>query len=222
MVSARSWRRWAVVAVVVGLCGFPIPAAASHLVLLWGDNNHDERGVIIERREASEARFTEIATIGADLPFFVDAAVNIGSDYCYRLRSFNTTYISEYTPVLCATAPADGSTVMTVGVNHPALRASDTLDLSVSAVSGAIASPVDAYVIVQGGGTMFSLQLDGRLVPGIVPLAQGIVLPSASGGFRFPLATAPRGQYTWVAFAAEPGTLSPVAPMSAAPFTVLP
>jgi hypothetical protein len=93
---------------------------------------------------------------------------------------------------------------------------------TVHAVGGIVPAPIDAYVVVQAGGAIFSLQLDGRLVPGLVPLARGVVVPTGSAPFAFPLAGAPPGDYTWIAGVTAPGTLSLMAPLSTTPFTIVP
>ena len=69
---------------------------------------------------------------------------------------------------------------------------------TVQAVGGVVTQPIDAYVVVQTGGGLLSLQLDGRLVPGLVPIARNIVLPTVAAPFAFPLAGAPPGTYTVV------------------------
>jgi hypothetical protein len=81
---------------------------------------------------------------------------------------------------------------------------------------------VDVYVVVQAGGAMLSLQLDGRLVPGLVPLARGIVLPTIDAPFAFPLAGAPPGAYTWLAAVTSPGSMTMAAPVASTPFTITP
>lgn len=69
---------------------------------------------------------------------------------------------------------------------------------------------------------MLSLQLDGRLVPGLVPLVRGIILPTIDAPFAFPLAGAPPGDYTWLAAVTSTGTLTMAAPVASTPFTITP
>jgi hypothetical protein len=68
----------------------------------------------------------------------------------------------------------------------------------------------------------FSLQLDGRLVPGLVPLARGVILPTGSASFSYPLVGAPPGTYAWIAGVAAAGTLSLASPLVSAPLTIVP
>jgi hypothetical protein len=89
-------------------------------------------------------------------------------------------------------------------------------------VGGVVPGAVDAYVVVQAGAALLSLQLDGRLVPGLVPIARNIALPTVAAPFAFPLAGAPPGSYTWLAGVTTPGTLTLVAPIASTPFTITP
>jgi len=92
----------------------------------------------------------------------------------------------------------------------------------VQATAGLVATPVDAYVVVQTGGVHLSLQLDGRCVPGIVPLARGVVVPTIAVPFAFPLASVPPGNYVWLTAVTVPGTRSLAAPIVTTPFTGVP
>jgi hypothetical protein len=109
-----------------------------------------------------------------------------------------------------------------VVVNQAALRRSDTLVVEVRAVAGVVSTPVDAYVVVQAAGSHYSLQLDGRLVPGLVPIARHVVVPSATLAFAFPLADAPLGHHAWHAAVTVPGTLTPMAPIATTAFSIVP
>jgi hypothetical protein len=59
-------------------------------------------------------------------------------------------------------------------------------------------------------------------VPGLVPLARNVVLPTASGDFQFPLTGAPPGTYPFIAAVTAPGTLSLAAPLATTTLTILP
>lgn len=111
---------------------------------------------------------------------------------------------------------------LAVTLNQTTFRPGDTLIATVRAVGGVVASPVDAYVVVQAGGAWLSLQLDGRLVPGLVPIARRVVLPSVDVPFAFPLAGVPPGSFAWVAGLTLPGSLSLVAPLQTTPFAIVP
>lgn len=111
---------------------------------------------------------------------------------------------------------------LAVSLNGSTFTRNDTLVATVRATAGLVAAPVDAYVVVQAGGSFLSLQLDGRLVPGLVPLARGVVVPTAAVSFAYPLAGVPPGAYAWIAAVTAPGTLTPLSPLVTAPFTISP
>lgn len=121
---------------------------------------------------------------------------------------------------LGATAPSPAP--LSVTVNQATFRQSDTLVATVRGVGGVLPTPVDAYVVLQAGGAWLSLQLDGRLVSGVVPIARNVVIPSGSMSFAFPLAAAPFGSYTWLAGVTLPGALTLVAPLQTTPFSIVP
>ncbi|MCC6991808.1 MAG: hypothetical protein IT181_22590 [Acidobacteria bacterium] len=118
-------------------------------------------------------------------------------------------------------APA-GPPPLAVTLPKTSYTAAETLVVTVQVTSGVITTPGDAYVVVQAGGVYLSLQLDGRLVPGIVPLARNVVLPTAAATFSFPLAGVPAGSYAWHAGVTTPGTAALAAPLVTAPFTIGP
>ena len=110
-----------------------------------------------------------------------------------------------YTNEVCGTATGVSTSPISVTLNQATFSSTDTLVATVTAAGGVIATPVDAYVVVEvGGGAFLSLQLDGRLVPGLVPIARNIMLPSVSMPFAFPLAGVPPGWYRWLAAVTYP------------------
>ena len=90
---------------------------------------------------------------------------------------------------------------------------------------GALTAPVDAYIVVgTPDGQLLSLQLDGRLLPGLVPIGRNFV-PFAFNGPVFQLnlpAGAPAGAYVFYAALASPGTLNLLTPIATAVLTVSP
>jgi hypothetical protein len=204
----------------------PVSAQTAQLVLSWSDNASDEDGFLVERRPDAGG-FAQVGAVGPNVVTFLDAGVVAGNTYCYRVRAFNGAGASAYTNEVCGT-PTGGSTPpstspVTVTLNKTTYSTSETLVATVTAVGGVIPTPVDAYVVVEVPGAGFlSLQLDGRLVPGLVPIARNVVLPSVSLPFAFPLAGAPPGSYQWLAAATSPGTLSLASPLASTPFTIVP
>ena len=200
----------------------PQAAQAAQLGLSWTDNATDETGYLVERRAGASAVFAQIASLPANATAYLDPALPAGSAYCYRVRAFNAIGPSAYTNEGCGTAGGAATVPLSVSLNQTSFTRSQTLVATVNAVGGQITTPIDAYVVVQAGGLLLSLQIDGRLVPGLVPIARGIVLPTVSAPFTFPLAGAPPGNYQWLAAVTAPGTLSVVSPIATTPFTVVP
>ena len=57
--------------------------------LQWSDNADNEVGFRIERRSLGETEFRTIATVPADVTFYVDPELPVGGGYCYRVIAFN-------------------------------------------------------------------------------------------------------------------------------------
>ena len=198
-------------------------AQAAQLGLSWSDNSVDEDGFLVERREGSAGAFAQIVLLGPNVAAYLDSSIAAGGSYCYRVRAFNSVGMSPYTNEACGTATGSQSVPLSVSLNKATFSRGETLVSTVNAVGGLINTPVDAYVVVDtGGGGFLSLQLDGRLVPGLVPIARGLVLPTVSAPFAFPLAGAPPGAYTWMAAVTTPGTLTLVSPVASTPFMIVP
>lgn len=201
--------------------GLPASAHSAEFFVAWTDNAPDEDGFLVERRDATSG-YRQIASLEANTAAYLDATVLPGRGYCYRVRAFNRAGPSPYTNELCGLAVATTERSLTVTVNQPTYRQSETMVATLHATSGVVPSPVDVYVVLQSGGGITSLQIDGRLVPGLVPLVRNIAVPDGEVSFGFPMAATPPGAYTWITGVASPGTLSLMAPLSSTPFTVVP
>lgn len=210
------------VLLAVALAGPATVANAAPLALAWTDNSGDEEGFVVERRTSGSPAFQQVALLGPGAAGFLDAGVAPGQSYCYRVRAFNAAGASLYTNEACGAAAGAPSLPLSVTLNQASFTRADTMVATVQAAGGVVTQPIDAYVVVQTGGGLLSLQLDGRLVPGLVPIARNIVLPTVAAPFAFPLAGAPPGAYTWLAGVTVPGTLALVAPIASTPFTITP
>ncbi len=219
----NSWKTClAALLLVCGAATVPASAQAAQLALAWSDNSSDEDGFLVERRGATPGSFAQIAAVGPNAVAFFDSSVVAGAGYCYRVRAFNSIGPSAYTNEACGTATAAAASPLSVGLSKSTYSRSETLIATVNAVGGLVATPIDAYVLLQAGAAVFSLQLDGQLLPGLVPIARNIVLSSVSVPFGFPLAVAPPGAYVWVAAVTSPGSLTLVSPIASTPFTIVP
>jgi predicted phage tail protein len=89
-------------------CGLILaaPVEAASNLLTWTDNASNEANFKVERTTAADvpacataSGFTQIATTGANIVTFTDAAVAEGITYCYRVRASNAAGDSGYTNV---------------------------------------------------------------------------------------------------------------------------
>jgi hypothetical protein len=89
---------------------------------------------------------------------------------------------------------------------------------------GTAPGQVDAYVVQQDpAGGYQSLQLDGRLVPGIAPLVTSVTpVPITAEVYRAAIGggTAP-GPYVWLSALTQPGTATLVGPIQQASYVVI-
>ena len=205
---------------MAGLLLFAMPASAGVVAISWTDYSVDEEGFTIERRVEHSPTFVTVATQPENTIAYLDRGVPSGAVYCYRVRAFNAMGPSAYTNESCSTAMAEVSPVR-VTLDQPSYRTNQTMVATVR-VTQDFVTPVDTYVVMQGPGGLMSLQLDGRLVPGLVPIARNVVLPTIDVPFGVPLVGAPPGAYVWMAGVTSPGTLSIVSPIANTPFTVTP
>ncbi len=64
--------------------------------LTWDDNSSDELGFKIERRFDDEARYIQVATVGANVTAYEDTGLEAGQAYTYRVRAYNEAADSDY------------------------------------------------------------------------------------------------------------------------------
>ena len=86
----------------------PVAASAASNVLTWIDNSDNETAFHIERKVeacAGLGTFAEIATTGANIVTFTDAAISEGLTYCYRVAASNAAGQSAYSNTADRTVP---------------------------------------------------------------------------------------------------------------------
>lgn len=113
---------------------------------------------------------------------------------------------------------------LTTAVNDVEFGPGASLAVSVALAPGAITTPADAYVVLElPNGQLMSWTGSG-LVPGLVPIARGIV-PFAFEGSIAQLVVprgAPPGRYTWLSALTAAGTLNLLTPIAETVFTITP
>ena len=83
-------------------------AEATTLRLNWQDNSPNESGFKIERLAGSN--YVQIASVGANVQSYTDSGLTTGTNYCYRVRAFNSSGTSSSSNNACATAASTSVT----------------------------------------------------------------------------------------------------------------
>ena len=88
------------------------PVWAAQNVLTWQDNSGNEANFHVERTTAADVPacqtatgFAQIATTGANIVTFTDAAASEGLTYCYRVKASNPAGSSGYSNIAGRTVP---------------------------------------------------------------------------------------------------------------------
>ena len=92
----------------------PGPGEAA-LTLSWTDHSDNEDGFVIDRRLESGGEFAELARTGVNAAGYVDAAVEAGVFYCYRVAAFNSAGRSVSTAEACGAAAAGSAARVRIG-----------------------------------------------------------------------------------------------------------
>jgi hypothetical protein len=64
--------------------------------LTWKDNSDKETGFCIERK-TQVGQYSQIAIVGADITSYIDSGLQVGIQYFYRVRAYNSNGYSDYT-----------------------------------------------------------------------------------------------------------------------------
>jgi hypothetical protein len=92
--------------------------------------------------------------------------------------------------------------LLALRLNGTAFPAGATMALTGTLSAGNMPGAVDAYIVLRlPSGQFLSLQLGGRFVPGIIPIARGFAPFNFQGGLAQYTFTGaePPGTYTWLA-----------------------
>ena len=112
---------------------------------------------------------------------------------------------------------------LSVVLNHTAFGPGQTMTVTARLTPISPSRPVDAYIVVQlPDGSLLSLQMGGGLVPGLVPIARGLVPFEFTGDVAQYVLTGaePAGAYTWLSALTEPGTLNVIGGIQSTTFTI--
>jgi Fibronectin type III domain/Secretion system C-terminal sorting domain len=73
----------------------------------WTDNANNEDGFKIERKTGQTGTWSEIAQVAANTTSFSNTGLTASTEYCYRVRAFNSAGNSAYSNEVCATTNPD-------------------------------------------------------------------------------------------------------------------
>lgn len=94
-----------------------VVTASNNVNLLWRDNDNNEAGFKVERSFSTNGPWTEIAGLQSNVTAFVDASVVPGTNYSYRVRSWNAQGFSPYSNVRSVATPPIPSLSITLSGN---------------------------------------------------------------------------------------------------------
>lgn len=77
-------------------------ASSTQINLSWTDAT-SENGYLVERKASTESSFTQIASLGANVTSYSSSGLTAGTQYQYRIRTYNGTANSGYSTVAQAT-----------------------------------------------------------------------------------------------------------------------
>ncbi len=88
-----------------------IAVSMSRIDLSWQDNSTNETGFEVHRATTgASGAFTLRASLAASTSAYSDTGLTASTQYCYKLRAFQTkgakTYVSAFSATACATTPA--------------------------------------------------------------------------------------------------------------------
>ena len=88
----------------------PAVATAAQLTLSWIDNSDGQASFIIQRATGTTGTYTTIAQTPLGAVSYLDAAVTLGTTYCYKVAAVNSAGSSSFSNLACG-SPAGGFTI---------------------------------------------------------------------------------------------------------------
>ncbi len=83
-----------------------VALSSSQISLTWQDNSNNETGFKLDRKTGTSGTYAQIGTQGQNLNFYNNTGLNAGTQYCYRVRAYNSAGDSNYSNENCATTSA--------------------------------------------------------------------------------------------------------------------
>ena len=83
------------------------PISNTQINISWSDNSTNEDGFKIERKTTTGGTYAEIAQVGSNVTSYNSTSLAGGTQYCYRVRSYNGAGNSAYSNESCNTTFPD-------------------------------------------------------------------------------------------------------------------
>jgi hypothetical protein len=96
--------------VTFGVLAAPSIAQAQQLNMTWVDNSGGQASFIIQRATGTTGLYAQIAQVPLGVVSYTDTTVSLGTTYCYRVAAVNSTGMSAFSNIACA-SPSGGRTI---------------------------------------------------------------------------------------------------------------
>jgi hypothetical protein len=109
-------------------------AGQKQIDLSWTDNSGNEDVFRIEKKLGPGGVYSEIATVTVNVTSYQDTGLTANTEYCYRVRAYNTAGNSEYSNEDCVTTnptipiSPGNLTALATGINEVTLNWTDNSD----------------------------------------------------------------------------------------------
>ena len=94
-------------------------ATAARLIAAWGDASSNEDGFKIERKTGTNGTYVQIAVTDMNTTTYLDSTLSNSTEYCYRIRAYNTVGDSAYSNQACGTTAAPDTQFPIVSLTAP-------------------------------------------------------------------------------------------------------
>src|SRR6185369_11757155 len=78
-------------------------AIAAQLTFIWTDASSNEDGFKVERKTGMNGTYVQIAVTAMNTSTYLDSSLMNSTEYCYRVRAYNTAGDSTYSNQACGT-----------------------------------------------------------------------------------------------------------------------
>ena len=94
-------------------------ATAAQGTLSWNDTSSNEDGFKIERKTGTNGAYAQIAVTAMNTATYLDSTLSDSTQYCYRVRAYNTAGDSAFSNESCSTTATLDTQAPTVSLTVP-------------------------------------------------------------------------------------------------------